>query len=1293
MKSLIRFSLLTLGIVSLIPGSLIAQQSVARQWSETQLACIRKYFAKPTVNARHLGHVAIAMYDAWAVYDSVAKPVLLGNTWGEYSCPFNGIPMPADGDLIAAQEEAISYAAYRTLWNRYTIFAPGANLLTIQGYLNDRMASLGYDTGITSTDYSDGDPAKLGNYIAAKLQEFALQDGSNQAANYADAQYQPRNGQLQPALPGNPYMTDPNNWQTLVLAQCIDQQGIPIECPPGTGIPALTHEWSKVQPFALTEDQAVIRQRDGLNWKVYLDPGEPPRLDTTVQTGLDDSFFKWGFVMNIIWHSFHNNNDGVMIDASPRSVGGLNITSDSQLPVTFDNYKAFYNLFEGGVDDPGYEINPSTNAPYEEQMVPRSDFTRVLSQYWADGPNSETPPGHWFKLINEVSDKMDDLNIPKKWMGEGETISDLEWDIKGYLAMGGAIHDAAIACWGAKGFYDSSRPIMAIRWMASRGQSSDPNLPSYHPAGLPLIPGYIELVTEGDSLAGENNENVNKIKIFSWRGPFAATGEDGAGWLLGENWWTYQVHTFVTPPFAGYYSGHSTYSRTGAEVMTMITGDEYFPGGMSEFVANQNQYLTADAGPSQTVKLQWATYRDAADQCSISRIYGGLHPPQDDIPGRKVGLIVGPQAVNKANVFINCNPAHVSIAVATPIITDAHVGSPFNITITFDKAMDQTVTPSLIILNPAAESSLQLTGGSWTDAFNYVAVYNIIDNNVTVNNIVVSAQGAEDLNGVVNAPGVSVPFAIDTQNPLGMVEVTGADNTFNDAAAAQNASVDITLEFSETMDTSSDPVFTFSNSDAAASMVLNNSSSWTSETTFHAIFDFIDNNVEASNVDIEIASAKDANGNNQVAAVLAEVITIDTKAPIAVLGLSAENLSDANTGEILQLTLNFDSPMNTSIEPVVNASGLTMQNNLAQIPGSYNAGGTAYTANFVVLDGNLQASGIIFSSIGGQDLAGNPYEAVLANTALSIDTKNPQVSGVTAGASLLADADAGLPFELSITFDEAMSEVEPEITFGVSIPSLTHDAAASSWQGNTYVAVFNLTDANVEVSNIPVQISGAVDAAGNEQNVTHYAYNLFNVDTRNPEVQNVSVSTEDVNSNSATFAITVSFDEAMNTSVDPVISFNPAASALNLTGASAWDSDYTYIARYDVAVSSLADITGIDITVDDATDAAGNPVTAADFADEFNTIALSISNAEIPGVMMYPNPVISGAEVRLNLPTGMDQGEIAVYDGFGKLVYSRTAVMGGQQLAIETNNWATGMYAVRVISNDKQGSLTLCVIK
>ena len=142
--------------------------------------------------------------------------------------------------------------------------------------------------------------------------------------------------------------------------------------------------------------------------------------------------------------------------------------------------------------------------------------------------------------------------------------------------------------------------------------------------------------------------HVGKIKYKAWRGPSSikdvSTDLAGVGWILAENWWPYQRPSFVTPPFAGYVSGHSTYSRAAAEVLTAMTGSAFFPQGMSGFKVKRNEFLVFENGPSVDMTLQWASYRDAADQCGLSRIWGGIHPPQDDIPGRKLGIQVGTAA-------------------------------------------------------------------------------------------------------------------------------------------------------------------------------------------------------------------------------------------------------------------------------------------------------------------------------------------------------------------------------------------------------------------------------------------------------------------------------------------------------------------------------------------------------------------------------------------------------------------------------------------------------------------------
>ena len=618
------------------------QQSVARRWNEVMLQAIREDLARPPVQARNLFHVSMAMWDAWAVYDTLsADTYLLGKTVGTFTCPFDGVPKPID--IQAAREKAISYAAYRVLTRRYQN-SPNA-VASIQRF-RILMNDLGYNWNFSSNAYQSGDPAALGNYIGDCVGFYGLMDGANEQLNYSNQFYQPVNLPLNPELPGNPNMLDPNHWQPLILSNAIDQNGNPI--------PALqkfqSPEWGRVLPFAIPDSQKTVFQRNGVDWPVYHDPGPNAFLDTIDGGGTSEAY-KWNFEMVSIWSSHLTPEDGVIWDISPASIGDT-----PYLPTTFQEYKDFYRI-EGGGPNNGRPVNPKTGQPYQPQMVPRGDYTRVLAQFWADGPNSETPPGHWFSILNKA---MDHPAFVRKYNGQGQVLDSLQYDLKAYFTLGGALHDAAIAAWGIKGWYDGTRPVTALRWMADRGQSSDPARPNYDLAGIQLRPGYIEQVEIGDPLAGANNQHVGKIKFYTWQGfdsiSNPATDIAGVGWILAEKWWTFQRKTFVTPPFAGYISGHSTYSRSAAEAITLLTGDEYFPGGMGEYhIAANSGFLGVEKGPSVDVTLQWATYRDASDQTSLSRIWGGIHPPEDDIPGRVIGAKVGTAAFYKAKTYFYNN--------------------------------------------------------------------------------------------------------------------------------------------------------------------------------------------------------------------------------------------------------------------------------------------------------------------------------------------------------------------------------------------------------------------------------------------------------------------------------------------------------------------------------------------------------------------------------------------------------------------------------------------------------------
>ncbi len=636
------------GLILLLPqASLNAQPSPPRIWNEVLLEAIRNDFARPTVHARNLFHLSGALYDAWAAFDAEADTYLLGKTLHGFDCPFEGVPVPANID--EARTEAAYYAAYRLIRHRFRN-APDAE--PTFALADSVLRAGGYSPVIFSTDYTGGSAAALGNYIARCYIDYGLQDGANEADGYTNRDYAPVNPPLVLATRNPTGLTDPNRWQPLTLEVFIDQSGNVI---PRATPEFLSPEWGQVNPFALMPTDRTDFQRGGFPYPVYFDPGAPPRI---APDGGDA--YLWNFALVTAWSAHLDPTDGVLWDISPASIGNL-----AGWPDAPESYPDFFDLANGGDGSPGHPLNPVTGLPYTPQIVPRGDYTRVLAEFWADGPDSETPPGHWYTILNKVHDHP---AFQRRFRGAGPMIEAFEWDAKAYFALGGALHDAAIAAWGIKGWYDYIRPISAIRSMAERGQSSDPALPRFTPDGILLIDGLIESVLPGDSLAGPNGEQIGAIKLFAWRGHDRivdpATDRAGAGWILASDWWPYQRPSFVTPPFAGFISGHSTFSRAAAELLTLLTGDPYFPGGLGEFHAPAGEFLVFEDGPSVDVTLQWATYRDASDQTSLSRIWGGIHPPVDDIPGRRIGAAIGVQAFALAERYFS-GQTQTSIALTT----------------------------------------------------------------------------------------------------------------------------------------------------------------------------------------------------------------------------------------------------------------------------------------------------------------------------------------------------------------------------------------------------------------------------------------------------------------------------------------------------------------------------------------------------------------------------------------------------------------------------------------------------
>jgi hypothetical protein len=223
-----------------------------------------------------------------------------------------------------------------------------------------------------------------------------------------------------------------------------------------------------------------------------------------------------------------------------------------------------------------------------------NDEQKMIAEYWADGPHSELPPGHW-DLFGQFVSRRDH---------HGPHRHGVEADVKLFFALTNAVFDASICCWDNKRFFDSVRPITAIRYLF-RGQ-----------------------------------------QVRAWGGPYRGTRSmDGAEWL------PYQASTFPTPPFPEFSSGHSTFSAAGAEILRLFTGSEAF-GASVTFPAGSSKFESG-AVPATDVTLRWATFSEAANQAGLSRRYGGIHFEQGDLDGRAAGRDVAQLAWARAQRYIS----------------------------------------------------------------------------------------------------------------------------------------------------------------------------------------------------------------------------------------------------------------------------------------------------------------------------------------------------------------------------------------------------------------------------------------------------------------------------------------------------------------------------------------------------------------------------------------------------------------------------------------------------------------
>jgi hypothetical protein len=295
---------------------------------------------------------------------------------------------------------------------------------------------------------------------------------------------------------------------------------------------------------------------------------------------------------------------------TPANPVGRIIDPDRWQPIPFDNGK-------GGTVTPGfltphwYRVkpfalerseqfrpppppkvgSPQLLAEVKENIAYNANLTleqKAIVEFMRDGPRSTGQSGHWLRFAQDVS-RRDKYG--------------LDQDVKLFFAVANVAFDAFIAAWEAKRFYDSSRPWTLVRY--------------YHP---------------GQELLG-------------WKGP-----GKGVAPVKAQDWHPYSPATFITPPFPGYVSGHSTVSAACAKVLELFTGSDTFgvtekrtagslteEGFSCEVIQQRDGKVERKLAQGCEVSLKLPTFTATAEMAGISRVMGGYHIQADNVAGLELG--------------------------------------------------------------------------------------------------------------------------------------------------------------------------------------------------------------------------------------------------------------------------------------------------------------------------------------------------------------------------------------------------------------------------------------------------------------------------------------------------------------------------------------------------------------------------------------------------------------------------------------------------------------------------------
>ncbi len=423
---------------------------------------------------------------------------------------------------------------------------------------------------------------------------------------------------------------------------------------------------------------------------------------------------------------------------------------------------------------------------------------------------------------------------------------------------------------------------------------------------------------------------------------------------------------------------------------------------------------------------------------------------------------------------------------ATIDVDDASLiaGENSLVTITFSEAVtgfDNTVLAP--IENGTLSDVSSADGGiTWTAILTPDAPIEDSTNIITLYN-----SGVTDLAGNIgNGTSVSNNYAIDNVSPT-VLDVTVSDDILTDADTG-TGKLDITVKFSEAMDSSVSPTLIFS-TDVSASIV-NGAGVWSNgDATYTVTYDVVDVDIDLVNISVDVIGAQDASGNVQQDYAATGEFSIDTLNPTVIITTDNTDgvVSDADI--VVNYTLTFSEAVNSITDLDLDITG-------GMLTGGPTLAADGLTASFAVTATDSSTADLtVMVKDSILDLNDNPLliSADSTNT-LPVDTFTLTVDIAEDNADgVVSDIDNVVNYTL--TFSDkivSITDLDLDITGGTLNPGSLSLAA------DGITATFSVTATDDSTADLSVTLNNSIEDWLGHPLVT--ANNTLAVDTLNPTV-------------------------------------------------------------------------------------------------------------------------------------------------------------------------------------------------